>query len=955
MGRQAVFAATRVLARELAGARLLVVGTYRDVELSRQHPLAETLGGLNRERLFQRVLLRGLTQEDVARFIETAAGIEPPTGLAAAVHTQTEGNPLFVTEVVHLLVQEGALAAEQASTRESWTVRIPEGVREVIGRRLNRMSQRCNETLTIASVIGREFEMRQLAPLIEDTSEDRLLGVLEEALAARIIEELPQFVGRYQFTHALIQETLAEELYTTRRVRLHARIGETLEAQYGDHAEDHAAELAHHFAEAEAVLGSGKLVRYALLAGEQALSRYAWEESLTHFQRALLAKGVPATGQEPAQDAETAALLSGLGRAQLATQPPWTRDSETTDIFSRAFAYYADVGDLERAVPIAEYPYYPSAGQSGWQTEIIRRALGLVPPDSYYAGRLLSQNGRIIGMEEGDYDRARDAFEQGLEIAQREGDVSLQMRILADAGNVDYYHAHRREGLDKSLRVIQLSVQTEEPQAQLLAHFDAVFGAIWLGDLALASEHAADVMTLAEQVRDRSWINRACRVNEIVCRVRGDWPATREFSNRGLAISPTTPPQLYTRVLMEYQVGEIDQGDVYLQRLIDRLPLKPPGPILAWSWLSATIAVAAYMNGYNEHLDVSAAAAEAVISSPFVSPMPIQCARVGLALIAVVQKDEDLARQQYSPLLSYQGTMMLMGDIAGDRVLGLLACAMGEIDQASAHFDDALSFCRKAGYRPELAWTCCDYADTLKERDATGDRSRAITLLDESLAISSELGMRPLMERVLARKLELQGVASADIRTSIDAVASAVTIERPDLRPHTAPDGTVTILFSDIEGFTQMTERLGDQRMQQVLRGHNDIVRHQVAAYGGFEVKSLGDGFMLAFSSARRALQCSISIQRAFAAHNQEHPEEPVRVRIGLHTGEFVQEMEDFFGKNVILASRIADQAQGGEILVSSLLKELTESGGDIRFGDVQEVELKGLAGLNRVYPVVWE
>ena len=139
------------------------------------------------------------------------------------------------------------------------------------------------------------------------------------------------------------------------------------------------------------------------------------------------------------------------------------------------------------------------------------------------------------------------------------------------------------------------------------------------------------------------------------------------------------------------------------------------------------------------------------------------------------------------------------------------------------------------------------------------------------------------------------------------------------------------------------------------MRGHNDIVRYQVAAYEGFEVKSLGDGFMLAFSSARRALQCAISIQQAFAAHNLEHPEEPVRVRIGLHTGEFVQEMEDFFGKNVILASRIADQAHGGEILVSALLKELTDSAGDIRFGEVQEVELKGLAGLNRVYAVEWE
>ena len=146
------------VARELGGARLLIVGTYRDVELNRQHPLAETLGELTRERLFQRVPLRGLSQNDVARFIEMATGVTPVQGLIDAVYTQTEGNPLFVTEVVRLLVQEGELGGHPPEERESWTVRIPESVREVIGRRLNRLSPRCNETLTYASILGREFE-----------------------------------------------------------------------------------------------------------------------------------------------------------------------------------------------------------------------------------------------------------------------------------------------------------------------------------------------------------------------------------------------------------------------------------------------------------------------------------------------------------------------------------------------------------------------------------------------------------------------------------------------------------------------------------------------------------------------------------------------------------------------------------------------------------------------------
>ena len=221
------------VARELASARVLAIGTYRDVELSRQHPLSRTLGELTRERLFQRVLLRGLEQDDVSRFVELVSGVNPPSGMVEAVHRQTEGNPLFVTEVVRLLVQEGELTQEKAGQRDSWSVRIPEGVREVIGRRLDRLSERCNETLTKASVIGREFTLEHLGPLIEDLTEDRLLEVLEEALAARVIEELPRSVGRYQFTHALIQETLAGELSTTRKVRIHARIAEALEDVYG--------------------------------------------------------------------------------------------------------------------------------------------------------------------------------------------------------------------------------------------------------------------------------------------------------------------------------------------------------------------------------------------------------------------------------------------------------------------------------------------------------------------------------------------------------------------------------------------------------------------------------------------------------------------------------------------------------------------------------------------------
>ncbi len=128
--------------------------------------------------------------------------------------------------------------------------------------------------------------------------------------------------------------------------------------------------------------------------------------------------------------------------------------------------------------------------------------------------------------------------------------------------------------------------------------------------------------------------------------------------------------------------------------------------------------------------------------------------------------------------------------------------------------------------------------------------------------------------------------------------------------------------------------------------------RKQVGANEGFEVKSQGDGFMVAFSSARRALGCAIAIQQTLAPHNEENPDEPIPVRIGLHTGEAIKEGEDFFGKTVILAARIASQAVGGQILVSSLLKALVESSGEFRFRDGQEMELKGLAGTHQVFQV---
>jgi len=149
------------LAREMGRSRLLVVGNYRDVELSRQHPLSETLAQLTRKPVFRRQLLRGLNQEDTQRFIASAASIEPSRGLVETIYAQTEGNPFFVHEVIRLLSEQGELTAGEFGGPQG--IRIPEGVREVIGQRINRLSGHCNQALTITSVIGREFQFKLLS------------------------------------------------------------------------------------------------------------------------------------------------------------------------------------------------------------------------------------------------------------------------------------------------------------------------------------------------------------------------------------------------------------------------------------------------------------------------------------------------------------------------------------------------------------------------------------------------------------------------------------------------------------------------------------------------------------------------------------------------------------------------------------------------------------------------
>ena len=205
----------------------------------------------------------------------------------------------------------------------------------------------------------------------------------------------------------------------------------------------------------------------------------------------------------------------------------------------------------------------------------------------------------------------------------------------------------------------------------------------------------------------------------------------------------------------------------------------------------------------------------------------------------------------------------------------------------------------------------------------------------------------------------LAGAGAFDPRQSSIARVADMVEGVGQSRPTLAPDGgdgdTLTIVFSDIESSTEHALALGDGRWYDLLAIHNSIVRNNLLRYGGTEIKSQGDGFMLTFTSARRALHFSSAVQRALARWSDEHPEEAMRIRIGLHTGEALVSADgDLFGKHVIVAARVANLAEGGEILASHVVVEIASARGDLDFGEGRVVALKGIDGPYTVHSVGW-
>jgi class 3 adenylate cyclase len=936
----------KFVARQLGDSGLLIVGTYRDVELGRHHPLASTLAELAEVEQTRRIALRGLDTEAVARYIEMTAGMKPPAGLAETVHEQTEGNPFFVTEVVRLLASEGRLEPGAAG----WELAIPEGVRDVVGRRLNRLSDGANEVLTLAAAVGREFDVEILDQLNGRTP-DQLETALAEAIEAQLIGEARAGSGRFVFSHALVRETLYAEITGPRRVHLHRDIGQALESLHGDDPEPPVAELAHHFIEAAPAGEAEKAVDYAVRAAQRAEEQLAHEQAAVQYERALEALDLCESGDERRLE-----LLLALGEAQRRAG----RFIPARETIDRAAALARELGDSDALVRAAlDTSLVTETGLVDEPlVELLTEALEAVgPDDSAIRAQLLSalSNEHYWRDPQGE---AATMSREAVEIARRLGDdraLALALGrltfLLISAELIDERIATNKEMLATAQRA-------GDRETEVRARMYVLRDLLEQGDVAGVHEELDAYAKLANELRQPQHLWHVPLVRGVLATMEGRFDEAEQFAEEALRGGQRAQEPLATQfyalqmsILRRHQ-GRLKEMLPMVREMSERYPA-----IRAWR-LSLVSFLAELGRSEEARPDFERLAARDFEDVPFDAQWMPAMARISETCAWL--GDAERAQRLYEMLLPYDGLVIVGGRAAGlmgtvSLYLGRLAMVTSRHEDAVRHLESSLELTGRMGDRPFNAETRHYLAAALLERGAKGDRERALDLLGECLESAQDMGMGKLVERALALRLEAQGLGAIDVTTSIDTVISAVASERPDIRSHAAPDGTVTILFSDIEDSTLMTERLGDERWIEVLRAHNSIFRDRLRAHHGYEVKNQGDGFMLVFADPCKALECATAIQRDLGEAEGTDGER-VRVRMGLHAGEAIAEEGDFFGRSVILAARIAAQASGGEILVSEELKRRAEGdGATCGFDAGRDLELKGLAGTHRVFRAEWE
>jgi DNA-binding CsgD family transcriptional regulator len=743
------------LAQELVGSRLLVVGAYRETDLSRRHRLSDTLGALMRAPHVLRLHLSGLNAEDVRRFVATAAGVVPPAWLTSAIHSQTEGNPLFVREVVRLLVEGGHFAIAAAAPATPPSIRLPEGVREVIGRRLNLLPASCNEILAVAAVIGREFSLDVLARACKPRTEDAVLEALDEAIIAHIVEETAQRV--YQFTHTLVRITLYDELRIGHRRRLHHMVGEAIEEAHRRDARPVLADLAHHFRASGLGDDVERAIDYAIRAGLNADASLAFEDAINLFQSALDLFDT-LSADDPKRRCN---LLLLLGHAHI-------KANDYPDAFKilRAAADLARSQRMPEALAEIAFLHEDTAWRHTAHVEarpdiLLEEALNTLPEEAASLRvRLMGSLARAL-LHIGRVEDSKALSLQAIAIARTMGDEAALATSLAGFADLPWAPDEAESILAQASELAETGERANDLVSAMRGHFRRAFLLLESGDMPGAVADIEAMGRLNARLRQpffKQW-ELASRATIALLRGRLDEAETLVLqcaqSQSSLQVPIMDPLSMVIFTLRREQARLRDHGPLvamFVQRHAAAATWRP-GLALLYVEIGELAAARAVFADL---------AADDFASLPRDGRWAI-CLSY-LAEVCVALDEADRSSMLYRLLLPWEGRCIVMGGGTGcrgssGRFLGMLASLSGDWPTAERHFAESLAMNGRMGALSPLSHTQCDFADMLLRRGVPGDPAAARALLDQAGERAASLELKALADRVAALRERLGNAA----------------------------------------------------------------------------------------------------------------------------------------------------------------------------------------------------
>jgi DNA-binding SARP family transcriptional activator len=727
----------RHLARTINPARLLILGAYRATE-TQAEGFTDTLAALRRDGLLTQLHVDGLDQGETAELVRILTGTVPAAAFVRALHAQTEGNPFFIGEIVRHLAEAG-VRADRAGALDLHQGGLPEGVKEVIARRLARLDSRALEWLRGASVIGRDFDsalLEQVVPL----GEEEFLNALDDALAAGLVVEQPGDPGRYSFSHALIRETLYDGMSAPRRARIHRRVGEVLEAR---DPERQLAALALHFTRAAGTQDAEKAIEYATRAGTQASEILAHEEAADHFLRALEVL----ERFEPDDAKRRCDLLVMLGEARVrAGERPLAWET-----FRQAAALALQIGDsrtLARAALGASRRYIQPPGVVDEELiALLEQALDVTAGEEGLVRVALLA--RLCGALY--YSPRRSEMKalaaQATELAARLGNPEAQALAAAARRRAFWDPEHLTQRIADSTELLTRARETGDLELVLQGHAWLVVDLLEQGNIEAVEAQIEAFNAGAERLRQPLYLWNVTVWRAMRALLDGRLEEADRLSGEALATGAhgetVTAPQYYAIQLLairrdQARLGELEHG---VRDLVAENPLRP-------AWRSALLTLL-WETG---RIEEARAELDRLAANDF-SDIP----KDGDWLIAVTLLAEGAARvgdreragRLYQLLSPYRNGNVVIGLAtvclgAAARFLGLLARTIGDAQAASEHFELALEGNAALRTPLYLAHTQLDYAELL------GPGARARHLIESARRTAQELNLPAVAKRAEA-------------------------------------------------------------------------------------------------------------------------------------------------------------------------------------------------------------